>query len=187
MKYLIAGLGNIGDDYEQTRHNVGFEVLDRLASEGNTEFQLGRHAYTALVKHRGRTLILVKPTTFVNKSGTAINYWLQKEKINKARLLVVLDDLALPFGTLRMRGKGNDGGHNGLKNINNMLATQNYPRLRFGIGDGFMKGQQVDFVLSSWTEEETKELNVRLEMAKNMVHSFCIIGVDRTMSEYNNK
>ena len=186
MKYLIAGLGNIGDDYEQTRHNVGFEVLDGIASKKNAVFKLERHAFKCLVKHRGRSFVLIKPTTFVNKSGTAVNYWLQKEKIKPENLLVIVDDIAIPFGQLRMRAKGQDGGHNGLKNIGQVLDNSGYARLRFGIGSSYSKGRQAEYVLSKWTNEESLLLPERIEQAIKMAYSFGTIGVEKTMSSYNN-
>jgi len=187
MNSLIVGLGNIGKEYEHSRHNIGFEIIDDLSSQIDGSFSLERHGYLHKGRIKGRTIFLLKPTTFVNLSGKAINYWLKKAKINTENMLVVLDDIALPFGTLRMRKKGNDGGHNGLKNINEIIGTQNYPRLRFGIGDGFKKGNQVTFVLGEWSKEEEKSLEERKKMATNMVLSFCTNGIERTMSEYNNK
>ena len=187
MKSLIVGLGNIGKEYEHSRHNIGLDILDELSSKFEGSFSSEKHAFIHKGKYKGRTIILLKPTTFVNLSGKAVNYWLQKEKIKLGNLLVVLDDLALPFGTLRMRKKGNDGGHNGLKNINEALGTNNYARLRFGIGGQFHRGQQVDFVLGQWTEQERDSLKERMEMVGKMVLSFCTAGVERTMSQFNNK
>ena len=187
MKYLIAGLGNIGAEYSNTRHNIGFQILDALAGASNSVFKDGRHAFTAQVKHKGRTLVLVKPTTYMNLSGKAVNYWLQKEKIPLQNLLVVTDDLALPFGKLRMRGKGSDGGHNGLKHINQILGRSDYPRLRFGIGREFSEGQQVRYVLDAWSEEEEQKIKPRIELAVEFIQAFTTIGIDRAMSAYNNK
>ncbi|HIA37592.1 MAG TPA: aminoacyl-tRNA hydrolase [Flavobacteriales bacterium] len=187
MKSLIVGLGNIGKEYEHSRHNIGFDILDALSADMDGSFSLERYGYIHKLRYKSRTIILLKPSTFVNLSGKAVNYWLQKEKIKAENLLVVLDDLALHFGSVRMRKKGNDGGHNGLKSINQLIATQDYPRLRFGIGSEFNKGTQVDFVLGGWTKEEEKALNDRKEMAKKMILSFCTLGSDRTMSDYNNK
>jgi len=187
MKSLIVGLGNIGKEYEHSRHNIGLDILDELSSQFEGSFSSEKYAFIHKGKYKGRTIILLKPTTFVNLSGKAVNYWLQKEKIKLGNLLVVLDDLALPFGTLRMRKKGNDGGHNGLKNINEALGTNNYARLRFGIGGQFHRGQQVDFVLGQWTEQERDSLKERMEMVGKMVLSFCTAGVERTMSQFNNK
>jgi len=185
MKYLIAGLGNIGPEYELTRHNIGFLVLDQLADKNNAEFTTVRHADKAEFKYKGKMIYLIKPNTFMNLSGKAISYWLNELKIPKENLLVVVDDLALPFGSLRMRSKGSAAGHNGLKNIELMLNGQDYPRLRFGIGDNFGKGHQVDFVLSNFKKEEFSQLPLLIEQANDMILSFCTIGVDRTMSQYN--
>ena len=154
MKYLIVGLGNIGPEYQNTRHNIGFKVLDAFAKASNTVFEDMRYGAVATVKLKGRTLILLKPNTYMNLSGKAVSYWMQKEKIELSNLFVVVDDLALPFGTIRLRGKGSDGGHNGLKSINQLLGTQDYTRLRFGIGNEFPKGKQVDYVLGEWSSEE---------------------------------
>jgi len=185
MKYLIAGLGNIGAEYELTRHNIGFLVLDQLADKHGGKFAMDRLAEKAEIKHKGRSLHLIKPTTYMNLSGKAIAYWLQELKIPKENLLVILDDLALPFGTLRMRTKGSSAGHNGLKNIEQLLNGQDYSRLRFGIGNEFGKGQQVDFVLSNFTQQEFTELPPIMERANEMVLSFTTIGPERTMSLYN--
>ena len=187
MKYLIAGLGNIGDEYAHTRHNIGFDILDALAGASNIRFEDKRLAFMAETKHKGRTLILIKPTTYMNLSGKAINYWLQKESIPIENILVVVDDLALPFGKLRLRTAGSDAGHNGLKNINETLGHQNYARLRFGIGNDFPKGRQVDFVLSGWEAEEEKALPERLTTAVEIIKGITTIGVERTMSLYNKK
>lgn len=185
MKYLIAGLGNIGAEYELTRHNIGFLVLDQLADKHGGKFAMDRLAEKAEIKHKGRSLHLIKPTTYMNLSGKAIAYWLQELKIPKENLLVILDDLALPFGTLRMRTKGSSAGHNGLKNIEQLLNGQDYSRLRFGIGNEFGKGQQVDFVLSNFTQQEFTDLPPIMERANEMVLSFTTIGPERTMSLYN--
>ena len=163
MKYLIVGLGNIGPEYQNTRHNIGFKVLDAFAKASNTVFEDMRYGAVATVKLKGRTLILLKPNTYMNLSGKAVSYWMQKEKIELSNLFVVVDDLALPFGTIRLRGKGSDGGHNGLKNINQLLGTQDYARLRFGIGNEFPKGKQVDYVLGEWSPEEEERLPVMLK------------------------
>lgn len=187
MKFLIVGLGNIGDEYENTRHNIGFQILDVLAKGSNIFFDANRYAFSAEYKFKGRAFILIKPTTFMNLSGKAVNYWLQKEKIPKENLMVITDDIALPFGTLRMKPQGNDGGHNGLKNIREILGTSDYPRLRFGIGSNFPKGKQVEYVLSEWNEEEKKILPERITLAAEAIKSFGIVGIQKTMSEYNNK
>ncbi|MGZ4115840.1 MAG: aminoacyl-tRNA hydrolase [Bacteroidia bacterium] len=186
-KFLIVGLGNIGDEYENTRHNIGFTILDAIAKENNLKFVVDRLAAVTEYKFKGKTLILVKPSTYMNLSGKAVNYWLQAEKIPKENLLVITDDLALPFGSLRMKGKGSDGGHNGLKNIQETLNSSEYARLRFGVGNEFSKGKQVDYVLGKWNEQETKNLEPRIKLAVEMVQGFSTIGLQRTMSAYNNK
>ncbi|HYG19403.1 MAG TPA: aminoacyl-tRNA hydrolase [Ohtaekwangia sp.] len=185
MKYLIAGLGNIGAQYELTRHNVGFLVLDQLADAHKATFTLDRHAEKADFKFKGRHLHLIKPTTFMNLSGKAIAYWLQELKVPHENLLVVVDDIALPFGSLRMRTKGSSAGHNGLKNIEAVLGTQVYPRLRVGIGSEFSKGQQVDFVLSNFSQEEFSGLPEVIKRANEMILSFCTAGAERTMAAFN--
>lgn len=185
MKYLIAGLGNIGAEYELTRHNIGFLVLDRLADVKGITFELSRHAEKAELKFKGRQIHLIKPTTFMNLSGKAIAYWLQELKIPKENLLVIVDDIALPFGTLRMRKQGSAAGHNGLTNIEQVLGGTDYTRLRFGIGNNFNKGQQVDYVLGNFTQEEFQALPPLMDKASEMILSFCTIGPDRTMSLYN--
>lgn len=185
MKYLIAGLGNIGPEYELTRHNIGFLVLDRIADTHKIDFTTSRLADKAEVRYKGKQLHLIKPNTFMNLSGKAIAYWLQELKIPKENLLVVVDDLALPFGTLRMRTKGSAAGHNGLKNIELLLNGQHYSRLRFGIGDSFSKGQQVDFVLSNFSKSEIAELPAYLDKTAEMIYSFCTIGAERTMNFFN--
>jgi PTH1 family peptidyl-tRNA hydrolase len=185
MKFLIAGLGNIGSEYELTRHNIGFLVLDRLADEKGVNFDLSRHAEKAELKFKGRQIHLIKPTTYMNLSGKAIAYWLQELKIPKENLLVIVDDIALPFGTLRMRKQGSAAGHNGLTNIEQVLGGADYTRLRFGIGNNFNKGQQVDYVLGNFTQEEFQALPPFMDKASEMILSFCTIGPDRTMSLYN--
>lgn len=185
MKYLIVGLGNIGPEYVNTRHNIGFKVLDALAGESGTFFSSKRYGDLAEIKHKGRTILLLKPSTFMNLSGKAVHYWLQKEKIPLDRLLIVTDDLALPFGKLRLRAKGSDGGHNGLKSINQLLGTTEYPRLRFGIGDDFGRGQQVNYVLSPWSEEQYITLPTRIGLAAKCILSFCTVGIAQSMTEFN--
>src|SRR6188768_3272055 len=185
MKFLIAGLGNIGAEYELTRHNIGFLVLDQLADQQKTEFTVERHAEKAEFKFKGRTIHLIKPSTYMNLSGKSVAYWLNELKIPKENLLVIVDDLALPFGTLRMRTKGSSAGHNGLKNIELLLNNQEYSRLRFGIGNTFGKGQQVDFVLSNFEKEEFDHLPSHIKKANEMIISFCTIGAARTMSQFN--
>jgi len=185
MKYLIAGLGNIGPEYELTRHNIGFLVLDRIADNHKIDFTTQRLADKAELKFKGKQIHLIKPNTFMNLSGKAIAYWLQELKIPKENLLVIVDDLALPFGTLRMRTKGSAAGHNGLKNIEQLLGGQDYSRLRFGIGNEFGKGQQVDFVLSNFSNKELEELPPIMDKVEEMVKSFCTIGPERTMNFFN--
>lgn len=187
MKYLIVGLGNIGSKYENTRHNIGFKSLDAFAKASNVYFEPNRLADTAIAKFKGRTLILVKPTTFMNLSGKAVNYWLQAEKIPLERMLVITDDLALPFGALRLKGKGSDGGHNGLRNIQEVLGTQNYPRLRFGVGNDFSKGKQVDYVLGEWSKEENEILGERLDKVQKLIQAFSVNSLARVMSDFNGK
>ncbi|QCK14728.1 aminoacyl-tRNA hydrolase [Mangrovivirga cuniculi] len=186
MKYLIVGLGNIGPEYEATRHNIGFIVADELAKKNNVEFSLDKQSFKTEFKHKSRTFILIKPTTYMNLSGKAVKYWMQKENISYERLLVIVDDLALPFGKLRMRGKGSSAGHNGLKNIEQLCGGSNYPRLRFGIGSDFPKGRQVDFVLGEFSKEEKEELPFLINKACDMVLSFGTKGINLTMSEFNN-
>ena len=187
VKYLIAGLGNIGDEYANTRHNIGFMMLDRLATDEKFEFADKRYGFVAEYKYKGRIFILLKPSTYMNLSGRAVNYWLQKEKLELSHLLVLVDDIALPFGTLRLKGKGSDGGHNGLRNINEVLGTQDYARLRFGVGSDFSEGRQVDYVLGEWSEEEEKTLSERFKLTSDMIRSFGTIGLERTMNFFNNK
>jgi PTH1 family peptidyl-tRNA hydrolase len=186
MKYLIAGLGNIGPEYELTRHNIGFLSVDRIADNHKMRFETSRLADKAELKYKGRQLHFIKPNTYMNLSGKAIAYWLQELKIPKENLLVIADDLALPFGTLRMRTKGSAAGHNGLKNIEQLLGGQDYSRLRFGIGNDFGKGQQVDFVLSNFSKTEIEALPALMDRAAEMVFSFCTMGAERTMNFFNN-
>ncbi len=185
MKYLIAGLGNIGPEYELTRHNIGFMVLDQLADAFDTPFSMQRYAARAEISHRGRRIHLIKPSTYMNLSGKAVQYWMQQLKIPKENLLVVVDDIALPFGKLRMRAKGSSAGHNGLKNIEELTGGQDYARLKFGIGSDFSKGQQVDYVLSNFTQEEFDHLGSPVKKAGEMILGFCTIGVSRTMNQFN--
>ncbi len=185
MKYLIVGLGNIGVEYELTRHNIGFLVLDRLADEQGAKFEMNKLAYTSVIKHKGRTLHLIKPTTYMNLSGKAVNHYLQQHKIPKENLLVITDDIALPYGKIRLKKKGSAGGHNGLTNVEQLTGGQNYPRLRFGVGDAFSKGRQVDYVLSPFTQSEMDELVLNMDRAIEAIYSFCTIGIDRTMNQFN--
>jgi PTH1 family peptidyl-tRNA hydrolase len=187
LKYLIAGLGNIGSEYVNTRHNIGFKILDALANASNIVFEDRRYAFRAEYKFKGRTFVLIKPTTFMNRSGRAVNYWLAKEKLSPEKLLVIVDDVALPFGKLRLKPGGGDAGHNGLRDISIMLGNRNYPRLRFGIGDNYPKGAQAHYVLSPWNEEEKKILPERIETAIEMIKSFGVMGVEHTMNEFNNR
>ncbi len=187
MKYLIAGLGNPGAEYESTRHNIGWMILDELIKNSEASFKSERYGYVARIKHRGRTLVLLKPTTYMNLSGKAVKYWLGKENLPLEKLLVVSDDLDLDQGTLRMKPAGSGGTHNGLNNIIEVLQTSQYPRLRFGIGHDFPQGYQVDYVLGKFTDEEKRELAPRIKQAAEMVKSFSIAGLARTMSAYNNK
>ncbi len=187
MKYLITGLGNPGKEYENTRHNIGFKILDALADASNIAFSDKRHGFVSEFKFKGRTLILLKPTTFMNLSGRAVNYWLQKEKIPYENLLVLTDDLALPFGTLRLRAKGGDAGHNGLKNIQEAFGRNDYARLRFGIGDDFRRGQQVDYVLDEWTKDQTLDLPLKMDTCIEIIKGFATIGTSRTMNQFNKR
>ena len=186
-KHLIIGLGNVGDSYRNTRHNIGFKILDALASGSNISFESNRYADTSKLKIKGRTVVLVKPTTFMNLSGKAVNYYLQSEKIEPKNLLILTDDLALPFGTLRMRTKGSDGGHNGLKHIIQTLSSNTFSRIRFGVGNEFSRGKQVDYVLGQWSDEEESALQERIDTAIKMVKSFVIVGAAQTMTLFNGK
>ena len=194
MKYLIVGLGNPGKEYEQTRHNIGYMALDRFVESLNIdnkdkryEFSVERHAYMTEVKVKGRTLILIKPTTFMNLSGKAVRYWLDKEKIPIENLLIIVDDLALPLGTIRLRMGGSDGGHNGLKDIIAALGHIKFNRLRFGIGNNFAKGRQIDFVLGKIEGEDWNVVDNKLDMCCDIIKSFATIGMDRTMNLFNGK
>lgn len=187
MKYLVVGLGNIGAQYEDTRHNIGFKIVDALAKASTVFFEPNKLGDTATLKFKGRTFILLKPSTFMNLSGKAVNYYLQKEKIKPENLLVITDDIALPFGTLRMKGKGSDGGHNGLKDIIRVLGNTNFPRLRFGVGSDFVQGKQINHVLGEFAPEEQSQLPERLEKTTEMIKSFGTIGIARTMSAFNGK
>jgi PTH1 family peptidyl-tRNA hydrolase len=187
MKYLIAGLGNIGDEYANTRHNIGFIIADALALEAEATFSSDRYASVTRIRYRGKTLVIIKPSTYMNLSGKAVRYWMDKEKIQVENLLVVTDDIALPTGTLRMRKKGGDGGHNGLENIILTLGTEKFPRLRVGIGNDFARGYQSDFVLGKWTREEEKIMTPKVSSAVEMIKSFIARGIDQTMTDYNNK
>ena len=188
MKYLIVGLGNIGQEYENTRHNIGFMILDALAKASNVIFdQNKRYGAIAEIKIKNKQLILLKPSTYMNLSGNAVRYWLQKENIPVENLLILVDDLALSFGSLRLKTKGSDAGHNGLKHIQETLGSQQYNRLRFGIGNDFPTGRQIDYVLGSFSLEEQELLSERIEKAMEIVKSFCLAGVNIAMNQYNNK
>ena len=187
MKYLIVGLGNIGDEYRDTRHNIGFKMLDAFAEASNIAFEDKRYGFVAHCRVKNAEIVLLKPSTYMNLSGNAVRYWLQQEKIPIENMLVLVDDLNLPFGSIRMRKQGSNGGHNGLGHIQQVLGTQNYARLRFGIGNEFTKGRQVNFVLGQWTDEEEKILPERLKIVCEIIPSFCLQGMDRTMNQYNGK
>lgn len=186
-KFLIVGLGNIGAEYVNTRHNIGFKVVDFLARKESLDFQTVKLGSLAEYKLKGRTLLLLKPNTYMNLSGKAVQYWMEKEKIEKDNVLVITDDLNLSFGTIRIKPKGSDGGHNGLKSIQQTLNSSDYPRFRFGISDEFKKGKQVDYVLGEWDEIEKEKLPERLEIATEAVKSFALAGLENTMTTYNGK
>lgn len=187
MKYLIVGLGNPGFKYEETRHNIGFKVVESFAKECGTTFETKKLGEVAIAKYKGRQIILLKPNTFMNLSGKSVNYWLQTEKIPLENLMVITDDLALPFGKLRMKGKGSDGGHNGLKDIQAVLKTTEYARLRFGVGSDFKQGQQVDYVLGEWDKLEKETIQDRIQIATEFIKGFTTIGIGLTMTNWNNK
>jgi len=186
-KYLIVGLGNIGAEYVNTRHNIGFKVVDFFAKNHSSEFETAKLGALAEVKIKGRTLLLLKPNTYMNLSGKAVSYWMEKEKIAKENILIITDDLNLPFGTIRIKPKGSDGGHNGLKSIQQLLNTSEYPRFRFGISDDFKKGRQVDYVLGEWEDDEKVKLPERFEMSSKAIESFVLAGLGNTMTEFNGK
>lgn len=187
MNFLIVGLGNIGSEYAQTRHNIGFRVLDALAKASNLVFEDKRYGAVTTLKVKNQTLTLLKPSTYMNLSGNAVRYWMNEKKIPLENILVVVDDLSLPFGQLRMRPGGSEAGHNGLKHISSVLGTQQYARLRFGIGNDFPRGGQVDFVLGEFTEEDLQTMDERLELAGEMVKSFALSGIQFTMNHFNKK
>jgi peptidyl-tRNA hydrolase, PTH1 family len=186
-KFLIVGLGNIGAEYANTRHNIGFKILDFLAKKESLDFQTLKLGALAEYKIKGRTLLLLKPNTYMNLSGKALQYWMEKEKIEKENVLVITDDLNLAFGTIRIKPKGSDGGHNGLKSIQQTLNSSDYPRFRFGISDDFKKGRQVDYVLGEWDDNETSKLPERLEVSIQAIQSFALAGLENTMTTYNGK
>lgn len=184
-KFLIAGLGNIGSEYEDTRHNIGFKVLDFLAEQENFTFESAKLGAVGTFKHKGKSIVCLKPSTYMNLSGKAVKYWMDKENIPLENLLVITDDINLPFGTLRLKGKGSDGGHNGLKDIQNMLQTTTYNRFRFGVGSNFGKGQQVEYVLGIWDDDQKKAMPERLKKSTDLVRSFIFAGAKNTMNQYN--
>lgn len=187
MKYLIVGLGNMGAEYDNTRHNIGFDVVDALAKEFEVKFKNDSLGDLAEFKFKSRTFVLLKPSTYMNRSGKAVRHWMTKKKIEKSNILVVVDDKNLDFGILRLRGKGSDGGHNGLKDIDQMTGGNNYARIRFGIGSNFSKGRQVDYVLGKWTDEENDKLPEIIKRASDGVKKFGTIGLSHTMTELNKK
>ena len=186
-KYLIVGLGNIGETYENTRHNIGFKILDYFSTEEDIIYKTDRLADVAEYKLKGRLFIFIKPNTYMNLSGKALQYWMQKENIPLENLLVITDDLNLPFGSFRIKTKGSDGGHNGLKDIQDKLGTTNYNRFRFGISDSFSKGRQVDYVLGEWSDEENDKLPERLLKSAEIIKSFVLSGINNTMNTFNGK
>jgi len=186
-KFLIVGVGNIGNEYIETRHNIGFKALDWICKEFNGSFETKKLGDISKTNYKGKTFILLKPSTYVNLSGKSVRYWLNKEKIKTENLLVISDDLNLDFGTIRIRTKGSDGGHNGLKNINEVLNTNNYNRLRFGIGGNFNKGKQSDYVLSKWSKEEKSKLITYESVFYQIIYSFAISGIESTMNQFNTK
>ena len=185
MKYLIVGLGNIGDEYADTRHNIGFTILDAFARASGVGFSDRRYGAVCETKYKGRTFVLLKPSTFMNLSGNAVSYWLKKEKIPVDNLLVIVDDIALPPGSIKMKPKGGDGGHNGLSHINSVLSTSEYSRIRVGIGNGFRKGAQVNYVLGKWSPEEKKFIEERIAIVIEMIRSFGTVGTELTMTAFN--
>lgn len=187
MKYLIVGLGNPGAEYADTRHNIGFQVLELLAARSAARFAPARYGDMAEFRHKGRTFILLKPATFMNLSGKAVRYWMEQENVPAERLLVITDDLALPFGTIRIKPSGGAGGHNGLNSIIELLGTEAFPRLRFGIGSDFAKGRQSEYVLGSWNELERKTLDERTELASKAVLQFGLLGIDQAMNGFNKR
>jgi peptidyl-tRNA hydrolase, PTH1 family len=187
MNYLIVGLGNIGDEYQHTRHNIGFDVVSDLAEEAGARFSDQRYGAVAEIKLKGHLLTLLKPATYMNLSGNAVRYWMQIKKIPIENVLVIVDDLALPFGSLRLRGDGGNAGHNGLKHIQETLSTAKYARLRFGIGNDFPKGHQIDYVLSGWSPEQLETLPEKITLAGKIIQSFCLAGIQRTMNDFNKR
>jgi len=185
MKYLIVGLGNIGEEYKDPRHNIGFTLLDAMAMASNVSFKERRYGSVCEIRHKGQVLFLLKPSTYMNLSGNAVDYWLKKEKILVENLLVIVDDIALPLGSIRLRSKGSDGGHNGLAHISSILATNEYARIRIGIGNRFRKGGQIGYVLGKWDTEERKLMEERISIVIDMIKSFAFAGVELTMTAFN--
>ncbi|WP_396590847.1 aminoacyl-tRNA hydrolase [Allomuricauda sp. R78024] len=184
-KFLIVGLGNIGSDYQETRHNIGFKVLDFLSEQEGFVFENAKLGAIANFKHKGRSILCLKPSTYMNLSGKAVKYWMEKEKISLENILIVTDDINLDFGTIRLKTKGSDGGHNGLKDIQNTLQTSQYNRFRFGVGSQFGKGKQVDYVLGKWNADEVKQLPERLHKSSDLIRSFVFSGIKNTMNQFN--
>ena len=187
MKFLIVGLGNPGVKYQNTRHNIGFKALDYVSKHANAFFSSVRYGELSSFKYKGKSIFLLKPNTYMNLSGNAVNYWIKKENIPLSNLLIITDDINLSIGVLRMKKKGSDGGHNGLKNIQELLLSSSYPRLRIGVGNEFSKGKQVDYVLGDWSQEEEKIIEEKVVKIKEMILSFCFAGIENTMNKYNNK
>ena len=185
MRYLIVGLGNIGPEYAGTRHNIGFQMVDVFANSVGAEWEDKRYGFVAHCRVKNAEIVLLKPTTFMNLSGNAVRYWLGKENIPVENMLVLVDDLNLPFGTIRIRKQGSNGGHNGLGNIQSVLGTDAYARVHFGIGNDFTRGTQINFVLSEWTDEEKAALPEKIAPLKEIIPSFCLQGIDRTMNQFN--
>lgn len=186
-KFLIVGLGNIGSDYDDTRHNIGFKILDFLAEQEELTFESAKLGSVSTFKHKGKVAVCLKPSTYMNLSGKAVKYWMDKENIALDNVLVITDDINLPFGSIRLKGKGSDGGHNGLKDIQNVLQTTNYNRFRFGVGSDFSKGKQVDYVLGKWDDEQQKAMPERLKKSTELIRSFMFAGAKNTMNQFNGK
>lgn len=186
-KFLIVGLGNIGTEYDETRHNIGFKILDFLAEQEDFTFESAKLGAVATYKHKGKSVVCLKPSTYMNLSGKAVKYWMEKENIALDNVLVITDDINLPFGSIRLKGKGSDGGHNGLKDIQNVLQTSKYNRFRFGVGADFSKGKQVDYVLGKWDDEQQKAMPDRLKKSTDLIRSFVFAGAKNTMNQFNGK
>ena len=187
MKFLIAGLGNIGDEYAHTRHNIGFDVVNAFVQKHKGEFRVGRLAYVAEIKWKGKTFVCICPTTYMNLSGKAVKYWMDKEKISVENIFVIVDDLALPLNKIRVRPTGSPAGHNGLKSIQEVLGTADYPKLRFGIGSDFAKGYQSDFVLGKWSKDETPMVKLKIEKSVETIETFATQGISTAMNQINNQ